>query len=164
MIKIIVDGVCRSCWGRPGECSFEIMSNCGTILTKSMTLHINKYLSIGELQQPFNEWYPYLKIELLTRRPALKNGHPVDGLTASQLPLRSVAGNLPEGEIELRDDMSVHELEQLFQDRFGLHIQVFRKSGNLWLETTVTDSWTLKQQNDHGRELEQVRLAGGRGR
>jgi hypothetical protein len=30
---------------------------------------------------------------------------------------------------------------------------VFRKSGNLWLETTMTDDWTLQQQNDHGYEI-----------
>jgi hypothetical protein len=32
-------------------------------------------------------------------------------------------------------------------------VQVSRKSGTLWLETTMTDSWTLGQQNEHGREL-----------
>ena len=49
--------------------------------------------------------------------------------------------------------MTVGELEKLFRERFGANIQVSRKSGTLWLETTMTDNWTLKQQNEHGREL-----------
>jgi len=44
-------------------------------------------------------------------------------------------------------------LEKSFYDRFDMLVQVSRKSGSIWLETTMTDNWTLKQQNDHGREL-----------
>ena len=49
--------------------------------------------------------------------------------------------------------MKVNELEKIFKDRFNLAVQVFRKSGNLWLETTMTDNWTLQQQNNHGGEI-----------
>jgi len=58
-----------------------------------------------------------------------------------------------EGELDIPDTLTVGELENLFMDRFGLSVQVFRRSGNLWLETTMTDNWTLKQQNDHGKEI-----------
>jgi hypothetical protein len=36
---------------------------------------------------------------------------------------------------------------------YGLSVQVFRKSGNVWLETSATDNWTLRQQNNEGAEL-----------
>ena len=49
--------------------------------------------------------------------------------------------------------MKVNKLENIFKDQFNLAVQVFRKSGNLWLETTMTDNWTLQQQNNHGREI-----------
>jgi len=49
--------------------------------------------------------------------------------------------------------MKVIDLEKMFKNRFNLSAQVFRKSGNLWLETTMTDNWTLLQQNNHGREI-----------
>jgi hypothetical protein len=32
-------------------------------------------------------------------------------------------------------------------------VQVFRKSGNVWLETSATDAWSLKQQNQEGMDL-----------
>jgi hypothetical protein len=36
---------------------------------------------------------------------------------------------------------------------FNLSVQVFRKSAGTWIETSVTDDWTLKQQNDEGKDL-----------
>lgn len=49
--------------------------------------------------------------------------------------------------------MKVGELEAALKDQFGLTVQVFRHSGNIWLETVLTDKWTLQQQNEHGKEL-----------
>ena len=49
--------------------------------------------------------------------------------------------------------MTVGELENIFKDQFGANVQVSRKSGSLWLETTLTDKWTLLQQNEQGKEL-----------
>ncbi len=51
------------------------------------------------------------------------------------------------------EDQTVLEVEQFFKLHFNLNAQVFRKSGNNWLETTLTDSWTLKKQNQEGMEL-----------
>jgi hypothetical protein len=55
--------------------------------------------------------------------------------------------------LDINDDTTVTDFENALIDQYGLSAQVFRRSGNLWLETTITDYWTLKQQNDHGREI-----------
>ena len=52
--------------------------------------------------------------------------------------------------------MTVVDLEQSFSDVFGLGVQIFRKSGKVWLETTVTDGWTLDEQNRQGEALSKV--------
>jgi hypothetical protein len=49
--------------------------------------------------------------------------------------------------------MTVSELEKLCDEQFGISIQVYRRSGTLWLETSMTDSWTIQQQNDRGSEI-----------
>lgn len=49
-------------------------------------------------------------------------------------------------------DMTVTDLEQSFNTIYGLGVQVFRKSGKIWLETTVTDGWTLEEQNRQGED------------
>jgi hypothetical protein len=51
--------------------------------------------------------------------------------------------------------MTVADLEFRLEKEYGLHIQVFRKSGNIWLETTATDNWTLDRQNQEGKILEE---------
>jgi hypothetical protein len=52
--------------------------------------------------------------------------------------------------------MLVSELENLFEDKFKLSVQVFRKSGKSWLETTFTDGWSLKKQNQEGLDLSKI--------
>lgn len=66
--------------------------------------------------------------------------------------------DLSEATVSIPTAMTVHELEALFQERLGLYIQVFRKSGKVWLETTATDDWTLFKQNLEGRELSEVQV------
>ncbi|MBK6949217.1 MAG: hypothetical protein IPH16_15200 [Haliscomenobacter sp.] len=50
--------------------------------------------------------------------------------------------------------MTVREFEQAFYDTYGLNVQVFRRSGNIWIQTTATDSWTLAEQNRKGSSSE----------
>ena len=49
--------------------------------------------------------------------------------------------------------MTVANLENDFDAIYGLAVHVFRKSGKVWLETTVTDNWTLEEQNRQGELL-----------
>ncbi len=46
--------------------------------------------------------------------------------------------------------MKVRTLENVFYETYGLKVQVFRLSGNIWLQTTSTDEWTLHEQNRKG--------------
>lgn len=57
------------------------------------------------------------------------------------------------GEVSIHGNQKVSTLESNFHDTFGLNVQVFRKSANLWLQTTVTDEWTLSQQNETAKEF-----------
>jgi len=108
---------------------------------------------IKALQKEFNELFPYLKLEFFQRTHANHRGSLQRDILDSELSLRSSHKKDSYGAIVLKEDMTVAELEALFQKYFGLSAQVFRKSGRSWIETTVTDDWTLKQQNDEGKEL-----------
>lgn len=116
-----------------------------------MTIQLLKSRLIGDVQQDFNELYPFLRIDFY-RNIAGRLGSSVKQKLNKTARL-AAAGNLQEGDIEINDAMTVGQLEKTFRERFGINVQVSRKSGPVWLETTVTDKWTLKQQNDHGREL-----------
>jgi len=116
-----------------------------------MTLQILKGRTVGELQQDFNQAYPFLKVDIFKEINGSNNPIIKQRLTRN-IDL-SAAGKLKEGALELNDYMTVGQLEQMFREQFGINVQVSRKSGPVWLETTVTDKWTLRQQNEHGREL-----------
>ena len=57
-----------------------------------------------------------------------------------------------------RDELifDIKNLEKQFSDNLKLSVQIFRKSGRTWLETTFTDNWSLKKQNQEGKELSQL--------
>ena len=116
-----------------------------------MILQLLKTRNVGDVQHDFNQEYPFLRIDFFKE---------VDGRLGSLVKQKlnrtaklSSAGKFREGDVELYDAMTVGQLEKAFREYFGLDMQVSRKSGPVWLETTVTDKWTLKQQNEHGREL-----------
>ncbi|HEX6427897.1 MAG TPA: hypothetical protein VF008_09440 [Niastella sp.] len=113
-----------------------------------MTLYILSTVTIGDVQHDFNKAYPFLKLDFYK---VSETNLPRKPLTPS-LPFK-IAGLKDEGALDISDSMTVGELENAFRKNFGLNVQVSRKSGNLWLETTISDKWTLKAQNDHGCEL-----------
>ena len=119
-----------------------------------MRLIINGEKQIKDLRGDFNLAYPFLQLEFFdnlslrkTRVPALKKIDHEKTLGEAWIP------KVQKGFIEINDSTTVLELESILMNEFGLSAQVFRRSGNIWLETTMTDDWTLKQQNDHGREI-----------
>lgn len=115
-----------------------------------MTLTILKNKTIQEVQQEFNRKYPFLRLDFY--RPVNDAFIPLKRHLVHSTLLQS-AGLKNDGELAIRDEMTVGELEKSFLNQFGLNVQVSRKSGILWLETTMTDKWSLQKQNEHGREI-----------
>jgi hypothetical protein len=120
-----------------------------------MIIPINSESQVSDIQREFNQLFPFLKLEFFKNKHAYREGSPKQSKLPDYLLLRDLTKELPE-QVGLSESMTVLELEKLFEDQLGLHLQVFRKSGTLWLETTITDSWTLKQQNEHGMEISLV--------
>jgi hypothetical protein len=118
-----------------------------------MTIRITDKRRISAIQEEFSKMFPYLKIEFFSRL------HKMDGASPKRM-MKNPSKTIGEcrtihndGEIIITPNMSVAELEKRFGNIYGLSIQVFRKSGDAWLETTVTDSWTLEKQNQQGEAL-----------
>jgi len=109
---------------------------------------------ISEVQQDFNSAYPYLKLEFFKNGHVKQKRYAADQKISNTRKLKEAWVKKKEsGTLEVDEHMTVQELENVFLEKFGLSVQVFRKSGNIWLETTMTDHWPLKRQNDHGREI-----------
>jgi hypothetical protein len=117
----------------------------------SISIHENRRLF--ELQQDFNSLFPFLKIEFFKAPHSIGEGSAKNQLHDNNRVVSDCRLKKSEGVLQINEQMTVSDLEARFFDDFGLSAQIFRKSGNVWLETSATDNWTLRQQNDEGAEL-----------
>jgi hypothetical protein len=118
-----------------------------------MKMHIHHDDTLELVQRSFSAEFPYLKLEFFTR-PHDK-GRPTEKqfMLNTKRTIDSCNPKLADAIVMIPTAMTVQELEGVFQQRLGLYIQVFRKSGRVWLETTATDDWSLFKQNEQGQEL-----------
>lgn len=118
-----------------------------------MQLTIAPNRKIGDIQKDFNSMFPFLKIEFFNNRSVAATKFSAKQIIPSNKTIGDTQRAIADGTLEIDENMKVQDLEKQFHDQFSLAVQVFRKSGPVWLETTMTDNWTLSQQNKHGSEL-----------
>lgn len=109
-------------------------------------LQIETGKQIKQIQTAFNTRYPYLKIEMIKQqagKPEAMKGN-------------EVIARVPATTISIGNQQTVARLEQEFMEKTGLKVKVYRKFCNVWIETTLTDDWTLEQQNTEGKLLSEL--------
>ncbi len=116
--------------------------------------------TIQEIQLEFNALFPGLKLEFYRFPHAQFSGSLRDNQYAPEMHLYEIREHHNEGEITISPEMTVEELESLFEELYGLHVQIFRKSNRIWLQTSKTDSWTLAEQNRKGLRSSKVTSSG----
>lgn len=118
-----------------------------------MKIVINDALSIREIQELFSARYPFLKIEFFSKEHSKHSGSKKELMIPANQILKDCRSIHNKGNLEIHPSTTVMDLEQEFQNTFGLSTQVFRKSGDVWIETTVTDDWTLAKQNEEAESF-----------
>jgi hypothetical protein len=117
-----------------------------------MIIKITENTLVSDIQEEFSKRFPYLKIELFEEPHGIGEGSLLKNQVPNNITIGEASGDSKKGVINVNGLMKVAELEQNFHDTFGVAAQVFRKSGDIWLQTTTTDDWTLAEQNSSGRE------------
>jgi hypothetical protein len=122
-----------------------------------MKLDITPERSMGSLQTEFSEAFPGLKLAFFSKPHREFKGSAAKFLLQDrEATLSQLSTKLQAGELTLEPSTVVTDLEQAFEQKFGLHVQVFRKSGNIWLETSVTDNLTLAEQQAKAANSENI--------
>jgi len=117
-----------------------------------MKIQVSKDKTIAQLQVEFSLKYPFLKLVFFTKPHKAYKGSPAKFLVSdTNVVLGSLEKKPHSGDLHIEPEMPTWQVERLFEEEFGLHVQVFRKSGNTWLETSVTDDLTLEDQNVKGK-------------
>lgn len=118
-----------------------------------MQIHPND--SILQVQERFQELFPLLQLRFyrVGHQPG-ETSSQRDEIIDSALSLESLNPNLDSSEIPVNNQTTAGELEMEFARLLGLYVQVFRKAGKEWIQTTNTDEWTLQRQQEIAAETE----------
>jgi hypothetical protein len=116
-----------------------------------MTITINADATVASINEEFNLLFPFLKLQFFKKPHKIDEPSSKKEMYAYNVIIGKLQNNRKSGTIELTPLTLVAELEELFKDHFDLNAQVFRNSGKLWLETSGTDSYSLKALNELGK-------------
>jgi hypothetical protein len=113
-----------------------------------MKLFLENESTVEELKKMFTNYYPYLRLDLY-KKPANKKDISTHKEGWRLNKFTNLSGKTV---IDINSDVTVAELENQFA-AVGLLSEIFRKSGNVWVETSLTNNWSLQQQNAEGEEI-----------
>lgn len=116
-------------------------------------IKIDPLQNIESIQEQFNKYFPYLKIEFFREPHIAGMANAKNKILPGRTSISEVRKVYGEEYLTFENDNTVNYLEKTFEKKFGMFAQVFRKSGSAWLETSATDNWTLLQQNEEGALL-----------
>jgi hypothetical protein len=115
-----------------------------------MNLTVNQDHKLTDIQQQFSEHFPFLKLLFFT--PGANSGTKESQIKTNH----HIAEFVQFGEpliIEVGREETVREVEDRLSKALKTDVQIFRKSGESWLQTKHTDSWTLSAQNEEGEKI-----------
>ncbi len=113
-------------------------------------MNINRKHRIEDIQKEFSKLFPGLKLAFYKHMHEDHQGSPKSDQYDPDLSISSIQKVAKDGEINIKPSLTIAELENAFEEKLGLHVQVFRRSNRIWLQTSVTDDWTLEKQNSKG--------------
>ena len=117
-----------------------------------MEIQLNNLRTIAELQLDFNREFPFLKLEFVEPQRSGKAG-----VKPKTVPGHWKLGTFKkiaaEKKITVAKTQTVRYLENELGSNLGVSVQVLRRCANSWIATTLTDLWTLEQQNREGCEM-----------
>lgn len=119
-----------------------------------MKIELNKGTLLTDIQDQFKKDFPFLKLEFFDAAKAETGDFSKSSMIEEAgKKIEDLNSDFEGTSISLSAESTVGAVEKLFKEEVGIYVQVFRKSNQLWLETTSTDDWTLAQQNTKGEEM-----------
>ena len=122
-----------------------------------MIIEINPKKKLNEINSAFTKVYPFLKLEFFSKPHKWQESSSVVQLLQQDLTILEVTHSLLcSGFIELHYWQKTGIVEMMFLQQFNLSVQVYRKNGDHWIQTSGTDELTLEEQNEAGMKDAQL--------
>jgi hypothetical protein len=117
-----------------------------------MLLKIFDRLKIDEVQDKFNECFPYLKLEFYSRPHKWQEASHNDYLIQPGTFIEDIRKTHDSGLINIKSWDQTGKVEQDFHRVYGLNVQIFRRDRNKWIQTSDSDGLTLREQSELSRK------------
>ena len=117
-----------------------------------MEIYISEDATIASIQNDFQGAYPFLCLEFYRQPHEIGEASPAREKLQPETAIDDIRILHSFGWIDIDSSRTAAEVEYDFRHTMGLNVQILRRSGDLWLETTQTDKWTLHQLNEAGRQ------------
>lgn len=118
-----------------------------------MKIIIDDTTTLSEIHKEFSMQFPFLKLKFFNfqneTNPLFSKMTLITDTRKTILDIRQYPYA---GPIIIKENQKVISMENNWKKNLGINVQVFRKSGNSWLETLPTNNLTLAEQNKIGEE------------
>ncbi len=111
-----------------------------------MDFTIEKGATVLDVKHQFTDMFNGLKLELFKKAHEEGQSSSAKMRVFGTESISDLTNNALPQKLQINADMTVAEVETAFEEQAGLHVQVFRKMRNIWIETVQTDNYSLAKQ------------------
>ena len=119
-----------------------------------MEIFLSSESTIRQINKEFNRFFPLLRLEFYKQTHNSGETFICEQKFHERTSLKDINRDFRPGVITIIPSDTVAELEQKFQRKFDLSIQVYRRMGDIYLETAGTEGFSLQKQNNMGHLAE----------
>lgn len=112
-----------------------------------MNIIITPGVTLEEVQKIFSGKFPLLSLRFFETAVSYVSGKTMEGkrIEDNAKTFDEYNPHIKNVCIAITPETKVNDLERSFHEKLGIFAQVYRQSGNIWLQTTATDSMTLAE-------------------
>lgn len=108
----------------------------------------NDFMTLKEIKEQFNNKFPNLKIEFFEIPHEVGKASPKGAIYDDAFRLKDIRKEGSMEPISIHGNTKTSTLEKHFEEQYGMSVQVYKKRGKTWIQSTSTDDWTLAQQEE----------------
>ena len=122
------------------------------IILTNMIISITNKTTIGDVQRKLSIAFPFLKVEFFhAANHHGEKAYKYQWYDCDERFFDIVKQSKP-GRIILQSWRKCGYVKEVFEKRFGLHPQFFRRKNEEWIEIAGTQDFTIEEQNEIGRK------------
>jgi len=121
------------------------------VINNDMKLYLSSTSKIKDIKRQFAKEFPYVRIEF-QRKYMAENVLFDDEIQLSGNSPIKVPCLVGQNEIAIPGNHTMAEIGRIFQSKFDLCVQFFRKTSWGWIEVNQANQFTLARMNRMGRE------------